>query len=51
MVDGRGTPRWYPIETAPKGGWASSTLDSEWIDPPEVMLLFGDEDHSSGGGW
>lgn len=34
-------PPWQPIETAPKGGGAELVTDPAWIDPPEVLLLFG----------
>lgn len=33
---------WQPIDTAPKGGGAVSTLDPNWVEPPYILLLFSD---------
>lgn len=39
---------WQPIETAPKGGGAKFTTDPKWIEPPRILLLFGDGNISVG---
>ena len=31
---------WQPIGTAPKGGGAELTSDPDWVEPPEILLLF-----------
>lgn len=31
---------WQPIETAPKGGGAELVTDPNWVEPPEILLLF-----------
>ena len=31
---------WNPIETAPKGGGAECVTDSNWVEPPKILLLF-----------
>ena len=34
---------WQPIETAPKGGGAELVTDPQWVEPPRILLRFGDE--------
>lgn len=34
---------WRPIETAPKGGGAEMRTDPRWVDPPKILIRFGDE--------
>lgn len=34
---------WMPIETAPKGGGAIYTTDPNWVEPPKILVKFGDE--------
>jgi hypothetical protein len=34
---------WQPMETAPKGGGADLVTDPNWVNPPRVLLRFGDE--------
>ena len=34
---------WQPIETAPKGGGAETVTDPKWVEPPKILLRFGDE--------
>lgn len=34
--------KWQPIETAPKGGGAEYITDPNWVDPPNLLLLFPD---------
>jgi hypothetical protein len=34
---------WRPIETAPKGGGAELVTDPKWVEPPRILLRFGDE--------
>lgn len=31
---------WQPIETAPKGGGAELVTHPEWVQPPQILLLF-----------
>ncbi len=37
---------WKTMETAPKGGGAESVTSINWIQPPKILLLFG-EYHNS----
>lgn len=37
---------WQPIDTAPKGGGAEYVTDPEWVDPPQILLLFESKDIS-----
>ena len=32
--------QWQTIETAPKGGGAILVTDQNWVEPPQVLLLF-----------
>ena len=34
---------WRPIETAPKGGGAEFVDDPNYVKPPKLLLLFGDD--------
>ena len=34
---------WQPIETAPKGGGAKYVTDPKWVEPPKILLRFGNE--------
>lgn len=34
---------WLPIDSAPKGGGAEMVTDPAWVDPPRILLRFGDE--------
>jgi len=34
---------WYAIETAPKGGGAEYVTDPNWVEPPRILMAFGDE--------
>jgi len=34
---------WQPMETAPKGGGAELVTDPNWVQPPRILLRFGDE--------
>ena len=34
---------WQKIETAPKGGGAELTTDPKWVQPPKIIIRFGDE--------
>lgn len=34
---------WQPMETAPKGGGADDTRDCAWVEPPKILLRFGEE--------
>lgn len=40
--------KWLPIESAPKGGGAEYTTDPAWVEPPRILLLFGDGSQSVG---
>lgn len=31
---------WRPIEEAPIGGGAETVVDPNWVEPPELLLLF-----------
>ena len=35
--------QWKPIETAPKGVCAQTITDPEYVEPPTLLLRFGDE--------
>lgn len=37
------TTEWQPIEAAPKGGGAELVTDPNWVQPPKILLRFGDE--------
>ena len=32
---------WQPIETAPKGGGVEMVTDPAWVEPPTILLYFG----------
>lgn len=34
---------WRDISTAPKGVYAESVDDPNWVEPPTIILRFGDE--------
>lgn len=34
---------WQPIETAPKGGGAEYVTDKNWVEPPRILVSFGEE--------
>ena len=36
-------PAWQPIESAPKGGGTKLVTDPNWVEPPQILLRFGDE--------
>jgi hypothetical protein len=35
--------KWLPIESAPKGGGAELVTDPSWVEPPRILIRFGDE--------
>jgi hypothetical protein len=42
---------WMPIETAPKGGGALSRKDPNWVEPPNILLFFPDNEDICIGYW
>lgn len=34
---------WRDIESAPKGGGAEYVTDPNWVEPPRILMRFGDE--------
>lgn len=37
---------WQPIESAPKGGGADRVDDPAWVEPPNILLRFENEEQS-----